>query len=79
MIVLKGILLTVLILSSISLIGLILLQRSKSEGLGLAFASTSESLLELEREMPSKATVVLDVVFMATVLILGIPQNKIQL
>ena len=34
MIVLKGILLTVLILSSISLIGLILLQRSKSEGLG---------------------------------------------
>ena len=31
MIVLKGILLTVLILSSISLIGLILLQRSKSK------------------------------------------------
>ena len=45
MIILKSILLIVLVISSISLIGLILLQRSKSEGLGLAFgASTGESL-----------------------------------
>ena len=56
MIVLKGILLTVLILSSISLIGLILLQRSKSEGLGLAFgASTGESLWSSSRKCTFKS------------------------
>ena len=45
MIILKSLLLIVLVISSIALIGLILLQRSKSEGLGLAFgASTGESL-----------------------------------
>tara|TARA_B100001564_G_C20580028_1_gene642653 strand:+ start:867 stop:1205 length:339 start_codon:yes stop_codon:yes gene_type:complete len=78
MIVLKGILLTVLILSSISLIGLILLQRSKSEGLGLAFgASTGESLFGARAgNVLSKATVVLGVAFMAAALILGVLYAK---
>jgi preprotein translocase subunit SecG len=45
MMIIKSLLLIVLVISSLSLIGLILLQRSKSEGLGLAFgASTGESL-----------------------------------
>ncbi len=78
MIILKGILLTVLILSSVSLIGLILLQRSKSEGLGLAFgASTGESLFGARAgNVLSKATVVLGVLFMAAALILGILYAK---
>ena len=41
MIILKSLLLIILVISSISLIGFILLQRSKSEGLGLAFGAST--------------------------------------
>ena len=78
MIILKSLLLIVLVISSISLIGLILLQRSKSEGLGLAFgASTGESLFGARAgNVLSKATVFLGVVFMACALLLGVLYAK---
>ena len=50
--ILITLLLIVLVISSLLLIGVILLQRSKSEGLGLAFgASTVNLFLEHELEM----------------------------
>jgi len=74
MLVLKAILLIVLVLCSLSLIGLILLQRSKSEGLGLAFgASTGESLFGARAgNVLTRATVVLGSVFMLCALLLGV-------
>jgi preprotein translocase subunit SecG len=56
------------------LIGLILLQKSKSEGLGLAFgAGAGESLFGARAgNVLSKATVILGIVFMANTLVLGI-------
>jgi preprotein translocase subunit SecG len=56
------------------LVGLVLLQRSKNEGLGLAFgAGAGESLFGARAgNVLSKATVVLGIVFMTSTLILGI-------
>jgi preprotein translocase subunit SecG len=74
MLFLKALLIVLLALSSLLLIGLILLQKSKSEGLGLAFgASTGESLFGARAgNVLSKATVFLGVVFMASALFLGV-------
>jgi preprotein translocase subunit SecG len=74
MIFLKALFIVLLVLSCLLLIGLILLQKSKSEGLGLAFgAGAGESLFGARAgNVLSKATVVLGVVFMASALVLGV-------
>lgn len=74
MIFLKALLIVVEVLSCLLLIGLILLQRSKSEGLGLAFgAGAGEALFGARAgNVLSKATVILGVVFMACTLALGV-------
>lgn len=74
MIFLQALLIVVLVLCGLLLIGLILLQKSKSEGLGLAFgAGAGESLFGARAgNVLSKATVVLSVIFMASALILGV-------
>lgn len=74
MIFLKALFIVIEVICCLLLIGLILLQKSKSEGLGLAFgASTGESLFGARAgNVLSKATVTLGVVFMASSLILGV-------
>lgn len=74
MLILKALLIVVLVLCCLLLIGLILLQKSKSEGLGLAFgAGAGESLFGARAgNVLSKATVTLGVVFMACALGLGV-------
>ena len=74
MVFLKALFIVILVLSCILLIGLVLLQRSKNEGLGLAFgAGAGESLFGARAgNVLSKATVVLGIVFMASTLILGV-------
>jgi len=59
---------------SLALIGLILLQKSKSEGLGLAFGSGgSESLFGARAgNVLTKATVGIGILFLVNTLILGI-------
>lgn len=73
MIFLKALFIVIEVLSCLMLIGLILLQKSKSEGLGMAFgAGAGEALFGARAgNVLSKATVVLGIVFMATTLILG--------
>lgn len=68
-----GLLLVVEVLTSFLLIGIILLQKSKSEGLGMAFgAGAGESLFGARAgNVLSKATVVLGIVFIVTTLLLG--------
>jgi len=74
MIFLKALFIVIEVLCCLMLIGLILLQKSKSEGLGLAFgAGAGESLFGARAgNVLSKATVVLGIVFMATTLTLGV-------
>jgi protein translocase SecG subunit len=62
------------VLSCLLLVCLILVQRSKSEGLGMAFgAGAGEALFGARAgNVLSKATVVLGIVFMATTLVLGV-------
>ena len=74
MIFFKALFIVIEALCCLMLIGLILLQRSKSEGLGLAFgASTGESLFGARAgNVLSKATVTLGIVFMASTLVLGV-------
>lgn len=74
MVFLKALFIVVEVLSCLLLIGLVLLQKSKSEGLGLAFgAGAGESLFGARAgNVLSKATVVLGIVFMANTLLLGI-------
>jgi preprotein translocase subunit SecG len=74
MIFLKALFIVVLVLSCLMLIGLVLLQKSKSEGLGMAFgASAGESLFGARAgNVLSKATVVIGIVFMACCLGLGV-------
>ena len=74
MIFLKALFIVVEVLCCLLLIGLVLLQKSKSEGLGLAFgAGAGESLFGARAgNVLSKATVVLGIVFMANTLLLGI-------
>lgn len=73
MIFIKALLIVVLAICCLLLIGLILLQKSKSEGLGLAFgAGAGESLFGARAgNVLSKATVVLGITFMACALALG--------
>jgi len=74
MIYLKTLFIVVEVLCCLLLIGLILLQKSKSEGLGLAFgAGAGEALFGARAgNVLSKATVILGIVFMANTLLLGI-------
>lgn len=74
MIFLKALFIVVVVICCLLLIGLILLQKSKSEGLGLAFgAGTGESLFGARAgNVLSKATVVLGITFMASALFLGV-------
>ncbi len=74
MVFLKALLLVVLVLSCLMLIGLILLQKTKSEGLGMAFGAGTGEMLFGSRagNVLSKATVILGIVFMVTALILGV-------
>ncbi len=74
MIFLKSLCIVVEVLCCLLLIGLVLLQKSKSEGLGLAFgAGAGESLFGARAgNVLSKATVVLGIVFMANTLLLGV-------
>jgi preprotein translocase subunit SecG len=61
-------------LCSLALIGLILLQKSKSEGLGLAFGGGGNDTLFGARggNVLTKATIVIGCVFLANTLLLGI-------
>lgn len=74
MLFLKVLLIVVEVISCLLIIGLVLLQKSKSEGLGMAFgAGAGEALFGARAgNVLSKATVVLGVVFMATTLTLGV-------
>lgn len=74
MIFLKALFIVVEVLCCLLLIGLILLQKSKSEGLGMAFgAGAGESLFGARAgNVLSRATVFLGIVFMANSLLLGI-------
>ncbi len=74
MIFLKSLLVVVEVICCLLLIGLVLLQKSKSEGLGMAFgAGAGESLFGARAgNVLSKATVVLGIIFMANTLVLGV-------
>ena len=74
MVFLKALFIVVEVLCCLMLIGLILLQKSKSEGLGLAFgAGAGESLFGARAgNVLSKATVILGIVFLANSLLLGV-------
>lgn len=69
-----ALLIVVEVITCLMLIGLVLLQKSKSEGLGMAFgAGAGESLFGARAgNVLSKATVILGVVFMANTLALGV-------
>ena len=74
MIFLKALFIVVEVVCCLLLIGLILLQKSKSEGLGLAFgAGAGESLFGARAgNVLSRATVILGIVFLANSLLLGV-------
>ena len=74
MIFIKALFIVVEVLCCLLLIGLILLQKSKSEGLGLAFgAGAGESLFGARAgNVLSRATVILGIVFLANSLLLGV-------
>ena len=74
MVFLKALFIVIEVLCCFLLIGLVLLQRSKNEGLGLAFgAGAGESLFGARAgNVLSRATVVLGIVFMASSLMLGV-------
>lgn len=74
MVFIKALFIVIEVLCCLLLIGLVLLQRSKKEGLGLAFgASAGESLFGSRAgNVLSRTTVVLGIVFMASTLILGV-------
>lgn len=74
MIFLKGLFIVIEVLCCLLLICLILLQKSKKEGLGLAFgASTGETLFGSRAgNVLSKATVILGCVFLVSTLVLGV-------
>jgi preprotein translocase subunit SecG len=71
---LVALLIVVEVICCLMLIGLVLLQKSKSEGLGMAFgAGAGESLFGARAgNVLSKATVVLGIVFLANTLVLGV-------
>lgn len=74
MVFLKALSIVIEALCCLMLIGLILLQKSKSEGLGLAFgAGAGESLFGARAgNVLSRATVILGIVFLANSLLLGV-------
>ena len=74
MVFLKALFIVVEAVCCLLLIGLILLQKSKSEGLGLAFgAGAGESLFGARAgNVLSRATVILGIVFLANSLLLGV-------
>ena len=74
MVFLTALFIIVEVLCCLLLIGLVLLQKSKSEGLGMAFgAGVGESLFGARAgNVLSKATVILGIVFMANTLVLGV-------
>ena len=71
---LRSFLILVEVICSVLLIGLILMQRSKSEGLGTAFGGgMGESLFGSRAgNVLSKMTVILGIVFLVNTLVLGI-------
>ena len=71
--ILKALFIVIEALCCLLLIGIILLQRSKSEGMGLAFgAGAGEALFGARAgNVLTKATVVLGLIFLASTLILG--------
>jgi len=74
MLFIKALFIVIEVLCCLLLIGLVLLQKAKNEGLGLAFgAGAGESLFGARAgNVLSKATVVLGITFIASTLILGI-------
>jgi preprotein translocase subunit SecG len=74
MVFLKALFIVLEVICCLLLIGLILLQKSKSEGLGLAFgAGAGESLFGARAgNVLSRATVILGIVFLANSLLLGV-------
>ncbi|MDD4735979.1 MAG: preprotein translocase subunit SecG [Kiritimatiellae bacterium] len=74
MIIVKYLLISIEAIVSLLLIGIILLQKSKSEGLGMAFGSGMGETLFGSRagNVLTKGTVILTVVFIVTTIALGI-------
>ncbi len=74
MVIIRSLLLIVEVLVSIMLIGLILLQKSKGGGLGVAFGGGGEGSMFGSRtgNVLTKATIILGVVFLVNTLFLGI-------
>ncbi len=73
MLFLKVLLIVVEVICCLLITGLVLLQKSKSEGLGMAFgAGAGESLFGARAgNVLSKATVIIGIVFMVNTLVLG--------
>ncbi|MDK2964005.1 MAG: preprotein translocase subunit SecG [Verrucomicrobiota bacterium] len=73
MVIIRTLLIILEALCSLALIGLILLQKSKNEGLGLAFGSGGNDSLFGARtgNVLTKATVGIGIVFLVNTLILG--------
>jgi protein translocase SecG subunit len=71
--IILGILIVIEVITSILLIGLILLQKSKDEGLGLAFGGAMGETLFGSRagNVLTKITIVLACVFLANTLLIG--------
>ncbi len=76
--ILKSLFIIIVSLSSVLLIILILIQRSKNEGLGLAFgSSTGEALFGARAgNVLSRATVFISIIFMISALVLGVLFSK---
>ena len=74
MVVIRTLLIVLEAVCSLALIGLILLQKSKSEGLGMAFGSGGNDSLFGARagNVLTKATIVIGIIFLVNTLILGI-------
>jgi len=74
MMILRSVLIVVEALCSILLVSLVLLQKSKSEGLGLAFGSGAGETLFGSRagNVLTKATIVLGIVFLLNTLFLAV-------
>ncbi len=74
MVIIRSLLLVVEVVVSLMLIGLILLQKSKGGGLGVAFGGGGEGSMFGSRtgNVLTKATIVLGLVFLVNTLILGI-------
>ncbi len=72
--ILKAILITIEVISSILLIGVILIQKSKSQGMGMAFGgSVGESIFGAQMgNVLTKTTVILAIIFFVNTTLLGI-------